>query len=89
MRKRENRLRSLTGRMRRAASLFTAVLLLSAGMLASCGKTDAEENVQTAGSRTGDGQEVGGQTGGARADGTQTEPVTLVYGSGDYTRINP
>lgn len=55
--------------------------------------------VAEAGSLAGDGgaAEAGGASGGngaaaadgASAGGAGAEPVTLVYGSGDYTRINP
>ncbi|MDE5718835.1 MAG: ABC transporter substrate-binding protein [Lachnospiraceae bacterium] len=61
-----------------------ALALACLCFLSACGGTGQAENAQTTDSWT-EGAEADGQgTGDAQA-----EPVTLVYGSGDYTRINP
>lgn len=61
-----------------------ALALACLCFLSACGGTGQAENAQTTDILT-EGAEADGQgTGDAQA-----EPVTLVYGSGDYTRINP
>ena len=59
---------------------LSAVLMAGLCVLTACGGQGA---VQMEEGRTDVEQTVG------RTDGGQEEPVTLVYGSGDYTRINP
>lgn len=59
---------------------LSAVLLAGLCVLTACGGQGA---VQMEKERTDVEQTAG------LADGEQAEPVTLVYGSGDYTRINP
>lgn len=61
-------------------SRLSAVLMAGLCVLTACGGQGA---VQMEEGRTDVEQTVG------RTDGGQEEPVTLVYGSGDYTRINP
>lgn len=59
---------------------LSAVLMAGLCALTACGGQDASHMEE---GRTDVEQTVG------RTDGGQEEPVTLVYGSGDYTRINP
>lgn len=59
---------------------LSAVLMAGLCALTACGGQDASQMEE---GRTDVEQTVG------RTDGGQEEPVTLVYGSGDYTRINP
>lgn len=59
---------------------MSAVLLAGLCVLTACGGQDASQMEK---GRTDVEQTVG------LTDGGQAEPVTLVYGSGDYTRINP
>ena len=59
---------------------LSAVLLAGLCVLTACGGQDASQMEK---GRTDVEQTVG------LTDGGQAEPVTLVYGSGDYTRINP
>ena len=67
--------KKLTGKGR-----LSAVLMAGLCALTACGGQDASQMEE---GRTDVEQTVG------RTDGGQEEPVTLVYGSGDYTRINP
>ena len=72
----------------RAAGLFGIALLSGVGILTSCGADNAH------GTGIESGQETEKQVDGLVTDkgqtaGSQREPSTLVYGSGDYTRINP
>lgn len=63
------------------------LVLMMAGMciLTACsGETQMPDSVQSGEVQTDTEQAVNGQTADA-----QSEPTTLVYGSGDYTRINP
>ena len=60
-----------------------AVMLAGMCLLTACGAAGTADGVQTAGSQTK------GVQGDETAKDAQAEPVTLVYGSGDYTRINP
>ncbi len=59
---------------------LSAVLMAGLCALTACGGQDASQMEE---GRTDVEQTVG------RTDGGQEEPVTLVYGSGDYTRVNP
>ncbi len=68
-------IKKLTGKGR-----LPAVLMAGLCALTACGGQDASQMEE---GRTDVEQTVG------RTDGGQEEPVTLVYGSGDYTRINP
>ena len=68
-------IKKLTGKGR-----LSAVLMAGLCALTACGGQDASQMEE---GRTDVEQTVG------RTDGGQEEPVTLVYGSGDYTRINP
>ncbi len=68
-------IKKLTGKGRLSAALMAGLCALTA-----CGGQDASQMEE---GRTDVEQTVG------RTDGGQEEPVTLVYGSGDYTRINP
>lgn len=79
MQERLNRNVILAKKMTRRGRL-SAVLLAGLCVLTACGGQGA---IQTEKGRT-DVEQTG-----SLADGGQEEPVTLVYGSGDYTRINP
>lgn len=67
------------------ACFLTFILALS---LAACGSTgDTGSAPQESGAQT---SEAAAQSSEAGADSApQAEPTTLIYGSGDYTRINP
>ena len=65
-----------------------AMMLAGVCLLTACGAAGTADEVQTAGSST-EGVQADGQEAGKTAVDAQEEPVTLVYGSGDYTRINP
>lgn len=60
-----------------------AAMLAGVCLLTACGAAGKTDEAQSAGSRA-EGVQADETT-----DGAQAEPVTLVYGSGDYTRINP
>ena len=61
---------------------FLAALLALALLLgtAACGSAESTSGESA-------GEENASEA--ATASGTEEEPTTLVYGSGDYTRINP
>lgn len=61
-----------------------ALALACLCFLSACGGTGQAENAQTTDSLT-----EGAGADEQRTGDAQAEPVTLVYGSGDYTRINP
>ena len=62
-----------------------ALMLAGMCILTACGgETQMPDSVQSGEVQTDTEQAVNGQTADA-----QSEPTTLVYGSGDYTRINP
>ncbi len=79
-------------RVKRYVSLAGTALLL---FLTACGggaaATDKSQtgDMQTSDMQTGGIQTDDIQTNNTQAGGTGEAPVTLVYGSGDYTRINP
>lgn len=79
MQKRFNKNIILVKKLTRKGRL-SAVLMAGLCALTACGGQDASHMEE---GRTDVEQTVG------RTDGGQEEPVTLVYGSGDYTRINP
>lgn len=88
MRRLKNGVKRRKRRIRRAAGLFAITLSLGTGLLTACGADSA------GGAGMESGQEAEEQAGGLTADEGQTgdeqaEPTTLIYGSGDYTRINP
>ncbi len=88
MKRVNNREKEGKRRMRRAAGLLVIALVTASGILTSCGARKAD------GAGTESGQETEIQagapvTGEGQAADLQGEPSTLVYGSGDYTRINP
>lgn len=88
MRVLKNRVKRRNRGIRRAAGLFVITLSLGTGLLTACGADSA------GGAGMESGQEAEEQAGGLAADEGQTgdeqaEPTTLIYGSGDYTRINP
>ena len=67
-------------RMGKAAALLMAVTMVC-GMLAGCGSNGSEKAPETAKAQTEAGAAESGE---AREGGG-----TIVYGSNDYTRINP
>ncbi len=88
MRKLKNGVKRRKRGIRRAMGLFAITLSLGTGLLTACGADRA------GGAGMESGQEAGEQAGGLAADegqagDEQAEPTTLIYGSGDYTRINP
>ncbi len=79
--KRQFRLKTVAQKKKYKNMRLFAVLLTGLCVLTACGGGGA--------SGAENGQTDTEQTAGGRTDDAQAEPVTLVYGSGDYTRINP